>query len=77
MNRVFKDSLIDNDDNILFDEIISDTLKDLKFNVKDIMEEKEHILFGEFIDKDQDIKNYKEIESFEKLKNSLEEILDD
>jgi len=77
MRRVFSDRLLEEKDHTEFETLINSTVtEDLNMDAKVIFA-KQRILFGDFIEKEQDMKTYKEIEDLTKLSSVLEEILED
>jgi len=75
MNRVFKDRLVDEIDWKAFDDLILNSIRDII--KKPNFHTKERILFGDFIEKEQDMRVYREVEDLAKLQQIFEELLED
>jgi len=77
MNRVFKDRLADEQDCKDFDDLIVLSIReDVKMDPKKCLT-KERILFGDFIEKEQDMRVYREVDDLGKLQQIFEELLED
>ena len=76
MRRVFSDWLLEEKVHVDLALILKTVTEDLNMDSAQIFS-KERILFGDFIEKDQDMKSSKEIEDLGKLAVILEDNLDD
>jgi len=77
MNRVFRDRLIDKKDLNDFDSMIKNAITNkLDCKLEEVLD-RDYILFGDFLEKDQENKMYKEIPSLQRLTQVLEEMLED